>query len=229
MTTNNHEEPIPGTTHTGHASPAATACLQASMLLRRRIHRDHGVGVDDEQSLLAVCQLLDALSRRLVEPPPCPARSSEQHSGWPISCTAPTPRGPIPDPTRPRTGEPTPDRGEPSVVNSCGPYWASAQDPGGDDPTDAPGRGLAHELRAELGRLSLPFTEDTIPSAAELRIAQAQLVGWLEGLFHGLQTALSAQQMAARAQLEQLLRGLPSGTSPQQGEGGLGPRAGPHL
>jgi hypothetical protein len=90
-------------------------------------------------------------------------------------------------------------------------------------------QGLAPELRAELGRLSLPFTEDTIPSAAELRIAQAQLVGWLEGLLHGLQTALFAQQMAARAQLEQLRRGLPSGTSPQQGEGGLGPRAGPYL
>src|ERR1700709_756490 len=48
--------------------------------------------------------------------------------------------------------------------------------------------GLAPELRDELNRLSLPFTEDTIPSDAELRIAQAQLVGWLEGLFHGIQT-----------------------------------------
>ena len=43
-----------------------------------------------------------------------------------------------------------------------------------------------------------------MPSEAELRIAQAQLVGWLEGLFHGIQTALFAQQMAARAQLEQM-------------------------
>ena len=64
--------------------------------------------------------------------------------------------------------------------------------------------GLAPELREELERLALPFGEDTLPSDAELRIAQAQLVGWLEGLFHGIQTALFAQQMAARAQLEQM-------------------------
>ena len=64
--------------------------------------------------------------------------------------------------------------------------------------------GLAPELRDELDRLTLPFTEGTVPSDAELRIAQAQLVGWLEGLFHGIQTALFAQQMAARAQLEQM-------------------------
>ncbi len=64
--------------------------------------------------------------------------------------------------------------------------------------------GLAPELHDELERLSLPFTEDQIPSDAELRIAQAQLVGWLEGLFHGIQTALFAQQMAARVQLEQM-------------------------
>ncbi len=64
--------------------------------------------------------------------------------------------------------------------------------------------GLAPELREELDRLTLPFSEDSIPSDAELRIAQAQLVGWLEGLFHGIQTALFAQQMAARVQLEQM-------------------------
>jgi hypothetical protein len=75
-------------------------------------------------------------------------------------------------------------------------------------------QGLAPELREELERLSLPFNEDSIPSDAELRIAQAQLVGWLEGLFHGIQTALVAQQMAARAQLEQMRRGLPAGTLP---------------
>ena len=69
--------------------------------------------------------------------------------------------------------------------------------------------GLAPELREELERLTLPFTEDQIPSDAELRIAQAQLVGWLEGLFHGIQTALFAQQMAARVQLEQM-RGRPA-------------------
>ncbi len=74
--------------------------------------------------------------------------------------------------------------------------------------------GLAPELRDELERLTLPFTEGSVPSDAELRIAQAQLVGWLEGLFHGIQTALFAQQMAARAQLEQMReqRGLPPGS-----------------
>jgi Protein of unknown function (DUF2587) len=67
--------------------------------------------------------------------------------------------------------------------------------------------GLAPELQAELERLSLPFEGDTPPSEAELRIAQAQLVGWLEGLFHGIQAALVAQQMAARLQLEQMRGG----------------------
>jgi hypothetical protein len=75
--------------------------------------------------------------------------------------------------------------------------------------------GLAPELREELERLTLPFTDDSVPSDAELRIAQAQLVGWLEGLFHGIQTALFAQQMAARAQLEQM-RQLPPGVGGQQ-------------
>jgi hypothetical protein len=75
--------------------------------------------------------------------------------------------------------------------------------------------GLAPELIEELERLSSPFASDT-PSEAELRIAQAQLVGWLEGLFHGIQTAIYAQQMAARAQLEQMRRALPPGLTPQQ-------------
>lgn len=69
--------------------------------------------------------------------------------------------------------------------------------------------GLAPELDAELDRLVEPFEGGT-PSDAELRIAQAQLVGWLEGLFSGIQTAIYAQQMAARAQLEQM-RALPTG------------------
>jgi hypothetical protein len=85
--------------------------------------------------------------------------------------------------------------------------------------------GLAPELVEELERLSLPFEADHVPSEAELRIAQAQLVGWLEGLFHGIQAALVAQQMAARMQLEGM-RGRPAlptgqipGISPgQQGE-----------
>ncbi len=74
--------------------------------------------------------------------------------------------------------------------------------------------GLAPELVEELERLSLPFTEEGIPSEGELRIAQAQLVGWLEGLFHGIQTAIYAQQMAARGQLEQMRKALP-GMAPQ--------------
>ncbi len=77
--------------------------------------------------------------------------------------------------------------------------------------------GLAPELVEELERLSLPFTSDT-PSEAELRIAQAQLVGWLEGLFHGIQTVIYAQQVAARAQLEQMRRALPPGTMPDDGQ-----------
>ena len=91
--------------------------------------------------------------------------------------------------------------------------------------------GLAPELREELDRLTLPFTEGTVPSDGELRIAQAQLVGWLEGLFHGIQTALFAQQMAARAQLEQMReqRGLPPGVSRLGGPGGSGSGTGQYL
>ncbi|HVI19832.1 MAG TPA: bacterial proteasome activator family protein, partial [Gaiellales bacterium] len=84
-------------------------------------------------------------------------------------------------------------------------------------------QGLAPELREELERITLPFNEDETPSDAELRIAQAQLVGWLEGLFHGIQTALFAQQMAARAQLEEMRRrALPVG-SPSSGQQPNGP------
>ena len=87
--------------------------------------------------------------------------------------------------------------------------------------------GLAPELREELDRLTLPFNGGAAPSDAELRIAQAQLVGWLEGLFHGIQTALFAQQMAARVQLEQMRGGqgqpaLPPGVMPQASSGGTG-------
>ncbi len=79
--------------------------------------------------------------------------------------------------------------------------------------------GLAPELDDELDRLIHPFEEDT-PTESELRIAQAQLVGWLEGLFHGIQTAIYAQQMAARSQLEQM-RALPPGTMPGGMQGGM--------
>ena len=97
--------------------------------------------------------------------------------------------------------------------------------------------GLAPELVEELERLTLPFTGDETPSDAELRISQAQLVGWLEGLFHGIQTAIYAQQMAARAQFEQIRRALPPGVhiatgqpgpdgQPAQGEPETGPGSG---
>ncbi|MEV0689254.1 bacterial proteasome activator family protein [Streptomyces sp. NPDC050388] len=91
--------------------------------------------------------------------------------------------------------------------------------------------GLAPQLVEELERLSLPFTDEATPSDAELRIAQAQLVGWLEGLFHGIQTTLFAQQMAARAQLEQMRRALPPGMGDSgQEEPPMGGRAGgPYL
>jgi len=76
--------------------------------------------------------------------------------------------------------------------------------------------GLSPELREELDRLTLPFEDSSTPTDAELRIAQAQLVGWLEGLFHGIQTALFAQQMAAQAQLQEMRRrALPGGPGPQ--------------
>ena len=89
--------------------------------------------------------------------------------------------------------------------------------------------GLAPKLVEELERIALPFSSEDIPTEAELRIAQAQLVGWLEGLFHGIQTALFAQQMAARAQLEQMRRALPAGGGmplppegpPSGGSGGM--------
>ncbi len=85
---------------------------------------------------------------------------------------------------------------------------------------------LSPDLAAELDRITLPFDE-AAPSEAELRIAQAQLVGWLEGLFHGIQASLMAQQMAARAQLTEMRQpGLPPGRGP--GDDGA-PRPGAYL
>ncbi|HZN15222.1 MAG TPA: bacterial proteasome activator family protein [Acidimicrobiales bacterium] len=84
--------------------------------------------------------------------------------------------------------------------------------------------GLSPDLRDELDRLASPFDSDGSPSDAELRVAQAQLVGWLEGLFHGIQATLFAQQMAARAQLEDMRRrALPAG------EDGTPPAPGTYL
>ncbi|MDO5682587.1 MAG: bacterial proteasome activator family protein [Propionibacteriaceae bacterium] len=92
--------------------------------------------------------------------------------------------------------------------------------------------GLDPKLADELERITEPFAEGATPSDAELRIVQAQLVGWLEGLFHGIQTALFAQQMAARAQLEQMRRALPPGVQiggqqpPADHQGGHGGKPG---
>ena len=72
---------------------------------------------------------------------------------------------------------------------------------------------LSPDLRDELGRLAHPFAAEGVPSEAELRVAKAQLVGWLEGLFHGIQATLFAQQMAARQQLEEMRRRLPPGAA----------------
>src|SRR6185369_4931883 len=74
------------------------------------------------------------------------------------------------------------------------------------------GSALSPDLRDELNRLALPFDDGALPSDVELRLAQAQLVGWLEGLFHGIQATLFAQQMAARQQLENMRGQLPPGS-----------------
>jgi hypothetical protein len=80
---------------------------------------------------------------------------------------------------------------------------------------------LSPDLAKELSRMAIPFSAD-VPSESELRIAQAQLVGWLEGLFHGIQASLFAQQAAAAAQLEKMRdRALAPGASE--------PRAGTYL
>jgi hypothetical protein len=94
---------------------------------------------------------------------------------------------------------------------------------------------LSPDLQDELRSLALPFEDGEVPSDAELRVAQAQLVGWLEGLFHGIQATLFAQQLAARQQLEQM-RQLPQGQPGrppmmpgQPGQPGEGERPGTYL
>ena len=91
------------------------------------------------------------------------------------------------------------------------------------------GAALSPDLREELNRLTLPFAEQDNPSDAELRIAKAQLVGWLEGLFHGIQATLFAQQMAARQQLDDMRRQLGAGPGgpPMMQPGGPGGPGGP--
>ena len=83
---------------------------------------------------------------------------------------------------------------------------------------------LSPDLQDELRNLALPFKDGEIPSDGELRVAKAQLVGWLEGLFHGIQATLFAQQIAARQQLEQL-RQLPPGSLSGGGPGSQMPGA----
>ena len=86
---------------------------------------------------------------------------------------------------------------------------------------------LAPELREELERLALPFSSDS-PSEAELRVAQAQLVGWLEGLFHGIQAAVAAQQMMAQRQLMEMRQGaLPPGVGVSHGAESVQPDSHP--
>jgi hypothetical protein len=136
---------------------------------------------------------------------------------------------------RPEAGKPTPSPADlveqPAKVMRIGAMVKQLLEEVRNAPLDEAGRarladvherslaelkdGLAPELVEELERISLPFSDDA-PSDAELRIAQAQLVGWLEGLFHGIQTALVAQQMAAQAQLQQM-RQLPPGHAPAPG------------
>ena len=82
---------------------------------------------------------------------------------------------------------------------------------------------MSPDLQEELRNLALPFDDDVVPSEGEIRIAKAQLVGWLEGLFHGIQATLFAQQLAARQQLEGM-RQLPPGMGPV---GPGGPQSGP--
>ncbi len=84
------------------------------------------------------------------------------------------------------------------------------------------GGALSEDLREELGRLASPFADADTPSGAELIVAKAQLVGWLEGLFHGIQATLFAQQMAARQQLDQMRHQIGPG-----GQVGGGPQPGP--
>ena len=88
---------------------------------------------------------------------------------------------------------------------------------------------LSPDLREELARVALPFGDDGNPSEAELRVAKAQLVGWLEGLFHGIQATLFAQQMAARQQLEQMRGQLPQGVAGPPGAPEDGGRPGTYL
>jgi hypothetical protein len=119
----------------------------------------------------------------------------------------------------PEMTEPTDFISQPAKVMRIGSMVKSLLDEARNSPLDDAGRrrlreiyeqsvaelsgALSTDLSDELSRMALPFSTD-VPSDSELRVAQAQLVGWLEGLFHGIQASLFAQQAAAQAQLEQM-------------------------
>ncbi len=87
---------------------------------------------------------------------------------------------------------------------------------------DELGDSVSQDLKAELQELVPPL--DGVPGESEMRVAQAQLVGWLEGLFHGIQAAMFAQQMAARQQFEEIRRRGLMAQNPQQEQQGAPPR-----
>jgi hypothetical protein len=93
------------------------------------------------------------------------------------------------------------------------------------------GESISKDLKDELAELAPPL--EGVPSESEIRIAQAQLVGWLEGLFHGIQAAMFAQQAVARQQFEELRRrGLPGGQpdgATQPGDPAAAPPRGQYL
>jgi len=151
--------------------------------------------------------------------------------------------GPGVEPTDEATEEPSEFVSEPAKVMRVGSMIKQLLDEVRTTELDEPGRerlkaiyetsitelgsALSPDLRDELNRLALPFDEGTLPSDVELRLAQAQLVGWLEGLFHGIQATLFAQQMAARQQLENMRGQLPPGAAP--GGGPVEERPGTYL
>ncbi len=86
---------------------------------------------------------------------------------------------------------------------------------------------LSEDLRKELSEVVIPFSGDS-PTESELRIAQAQLVGWLEGLFHGIQATLFSQQAAAQAQFEEMRKRPALEAQGGRGSDGMGDSPGPH-
>jgi hypothetical protein len=139
----------------------------------------------------------------------------------------------------PEMSEPTDFISQPAKVMRIGSMVKNLLDEARNSPLDDAGRrrlreiyeqsvtelsgALSADLSSELSRMALPFTSE-VPSDSELRVAQAQLVGWLEGLFHGIQASLFAQQAAAQAQLEQM-RNREIETSAPSAD----PRAGTYL